>query len=452
MAASTGKVQINPSFNFITQLGLILERNPKAESLWESRTKKERALFAANKKNPITPTDDSKFVSLHSLAIQPDTNEPTRYLFLVFSPDRLPVNKFESLTKMDTEPTYFLSNDYTTIGEQYYVAVVELGSYNLNSKVIFVNTQKKEQSDDGAVGYLKNVDGVPMIALPQNIRANHEIMQKVFNFKAGLSPMIPKAIQALVGQDEKVIKKSSASSNATFLDVVDSAFGNDYMFTNDKEFEIKKGTALYHYSGNATLPKGSHTNTTSMQILMDESKSTTQQNRQMTIEFMQKHPTFDSVTLGTRPPLTVSSKNGIAMARYLSTRNINLSRHVKKIYNIFLFTGNTRNEEFLLKLTELCKRISSSPDCEDVCLLVWSQLPSDVTYFEELRHMDNKDFVDFVTFHYVKNPSFSKVHLNLFTGTDCDDVDRYPELLWEFDLTPLYVNDLLALTEKQENK
>jgi hypothetical protein len=214
--------------------------------------------------------------------------------------------------------------------------------------------------------------------------------------------------------------------------------------------KIAKGTTFYHYSGNATLPKGSHTNMTSFQMYVDKKGGFTQNDvdeRQEVKEFLQKHPTMDSVTLSTRPPLMASAKNGVALSRYVATREFDLS--TLKVYNIFLFAGNTPNDEFLIKVPELCKRISWSEGCESVALMIWTQVGKNDVLMSNIDRIDNKNVLDLITFHHVKNPRISQTHLSLFTGTSCDNIDEYPPLLWEFDLTPLYVNDLLGLAEKE---
>jgi len=142
-----------------------------------------------------------------------------------------------------------------------------------------------------------------------------------------------------------------------------------------------------------------------------------------------------------------SAKNGVALSRYVATREFDLSS--LKVYNIFLFAGNTPNDEFLIKVPELCKRISWSEGCESVALMIWTQVGKNDVLMSNIDKIDNKNVLDLITFHYVKNPRISQTHLSLFTGTSCDNIDEYPPLLWEFDLTPLYVNDLLGLAEKE---
>jgi len=285
-------------------------------------------------------------------------------------------------------------------------------------------------------------------------------------------PIVPREIQALIGNgtlsdDEKTSVVALLNQDINYLDVVDKAFHTKHVLKNPEDTNeditpvtIPANTGLYHYSGNAMFPKGSHTNLTSNNLLIDDDEVNPEQ-RQILLDFYQKHPAFDSITLSTRPPITASVSNGITMGRYIATRDISVNGHIypngakmnliNTIYNLFVFAGSHTNETFLMNLTELCARINYDPRCEQCALVVWSTVPrNDSGTYAFMEKLDGKSQIDLVSFHYQKHKEISDFHLWLFTSYD-KKRNETPPLLWEIDLATIYNNDLLRTTSYSTN-
>jgi hypothetical protein len=459
MANKDEKIRLNASFNFVTQLGLILERNPKAQEFMKVANTDVDAFYKPAQVEIAPNLSRGDYTSLYSYAFQPDTSVNERFLYLVFGLDNIPTNNFADLFQTNFSGRRFcFTNKYTDIDDNAYFAVVKLNSKHEHSKAVFIDHRvdtdiQQADLEKMMTCYMTRLDtyneqSALMVAFPRIMADNYDLMSLILDTKQELSPIIPRAVQRLVLQDSAIKRNIELTESKTFLDLFKKTMREDYVFP--RFGKIAKGTTFYHYSGNATLPKGSHTNMTSFQMYVDKKGGFAQNDvdeRQEVKEFLQKHPTMDSVTLSTRPPLMASAKNGVALSRYVATREFDLSS--LKVYNIFLFAGNTPNDEFLIKVPELCKRISWSEGCESVALMIWTQVGKNDVLMSNIDKIDNKNVLDLITFHYVKNPRISQTHLSLFTGTSCDNIDEYPPLLWEFDLTPLYVNDLLGLAEKE---
>ena len=486
------------TFSFTNSVGKIREVNNEATNLLRAFKNVENELLTTklndsapnNLKNVNTKRGGTEYVSLNSLAREIDGKS---YFFLVFDSEKMaPLQEIEdvvaaSALNMTSRSPFYLTNDYTRTNPKNYAAIVELNKKSVIQDAISIavgktNEQTKElrqnstQSTYGWIerGYETDREGESIdtdelrIILPYIVRKTPYVIRNLFGMneldKSRLIPIVPQSIRLLVESVEGVIQ-TAINSNKQFLDNVDNAFSKDHVYyPPDKGGEhvyvqIDKGVGLYHYSGNVMFPRGSHTNLTSNNLMIDP-EVIGEEQREMLLDFYQKHPAIDSFTLSTRPPLTASVNNGLTVARYVTTREFNINQSIKrrnleieminKVYNLFIFPGSHTNESFLMNLTELCGRINYDLRCENCALIVWSNVPrSKDGSYNFLQKISGDSQVDIITFHQQKNKEIADFHLWLFTAYDKDgikDEDRLPPLLWEMDYATVYSNDLLRVT------
>ena len=490
--------QLNMTFSFTNSVGKIREVNNEAINLLrefknienELLTKKLEDEAPNNLKNINSKRGGAEYVSLNSLAREIDGKS---YFFLVFDSEKMaPLQEIEdvvaaSALNMTSRSPFYLTNDYTRTNPKNYAAIVELNKKSVIQDAISIAVGKtaqqtkelRQNSTQSTYGWIergyetdKEGDSIDTdelrIILPYIVRKTPYVIRNLFGMneldKSRLIPIVPQSIRLLVESVEGVIQ-TAINSNKQFLDNVDNAFSKNHVYSPPDEggehtyVQIDKGVGLYHYSGNVMFPRGSHTNLTSNNLMIDP-EVIGEEQREMLLDFYQKHPAIDSFTLSTRPPLTASVNNGLTVARYVTTRQFSINKSIKrknveieminKIYNLFIFPGSHTNESFLMNLTELCGRINYDSRCEKCAMIVWSNVPrnKDGSY-NFLQKISGDSQVDIITFHHQKNKEIADFHLWLFTAYDKDsykEEDRLPPLLWEMDYATVYSNDLLRVT------
>ena len=488
--------QLNMTFSFTNAVGRISETNEEAANIVTEETEllNKRAdpsidLQAVNKK---LPSNGESFVSLESLARRLTINgSKNSYLFMVFDSDVTPPMQtvedivLKANNTMIGRSSIYFTNDYSKTDPKNYVAIVQLNERTILQDAISIAVGKtSEQTEElrqassnkqASYGWIErapNSDELRII-LPYVVRRTLGAMKMLFmlggNEPRSIIPIVPREIQALISNgtlsdNEKTsVIVASSDYGSDYLDIVNKAFHEKHIIKNSTEEDadnrlvtIPKNTGFYHYAGNAMFPKGSHTNLTSNNLLIIEDEVSTE-HRQTLLDFYQKHPSFDSIALSTRPPVTASVSNGITMGRYISTVDIEVNGTIERnkqqlnlidtIYNLFVFAGSHTNESFLMNLTELCARINYDPRCESSALVVWSTVPrNSAGTYAFMEKLDGKSQIDFVTFHYQKSKEIADFHLWLFTCYNKNKSTEKPPLLWELDLSTIYNNDLLRTT------